>query len=291
VTIRSGELYFDTQGGFDFRFKSDNVVLADELKFITDALANLIPGDTGALITPLLPAGVSAELILPLPDIGTGAFTLTGITLYTHFDLLITNGFELRTGLWLSRPDRPFGLAVLFLGGGGWVSADVTYRPPSDFKTRVSIGISAGAFIAVDFVVARASAGLLFTAGVDFYHDFSSGNGDTTVSLGILVWGEFSVMGIASAYVRLTLRLVYSQSGGGMTGYGQLSLSIKICWCFTLHVDYPVVKPFNGGGLRVQQRTVLLAEAALAPQLLASPAPPIDAAVDLYLQALDLEWV
>jgi hypothetical protein len=214
------------------------------LQFVTDAIQQFLSPDEGLTITPLLPGGISVELSLPLPDIGTGAFTLTGITLYTHFDLLIASGFEVRTGLWLSRPERPFGMAILFLGGGGWFGVDVRYKPPQEFETRVSVGLAAGAFVAVNFAVARGSAGILFTVGLDFYRNWlQNGSQDLVITIGILVWGEFSILGIASAYLRVILRVEYRN--GEMTGYGSVSLSIKICWCFTLRVNAPIRLPFK----------------------------------------------
>lgn len=248
VTMRDGLLTFDESGELKFEFDSEKLELAQELQFVTDALRSLMPEVEGLTITPMLPSGISAELSLPLPDIGTGAFTLTGITLNAHLDLLIGNGFEIRTGLWLSKPDRPFGLAVLFLGGGGWFGIDVSYRPPSQFVTRVSVGLSAGAFLAVNFGFARGSAGLLFTAGLDFYRDWSSGKGSTALSIGILMWGEFSILGIASASIRLVMRITYAD--GAMTGYGVISVSIRICWCYTLRLSRQIAMPFAKPGRR-----------------------------------------
>ncbi|TQL06709.1 hypothetical protein FBY21_2077 [Pseudomonas sp. SLBN-26] len=249
VTLREGSLNFDERGELKFDFDSEKLELAPELQFVTDALKELMPQVEGATITPLLPSGVSAALSLPLPDIGTGAFTLTGVTLNTHLDLLISDGFEISTGLWLSKPDRPFGLAVLFLGGGGWFGIDATYKPPSRFVTRVSVGVSAGAFVAVNFGFARGSAGILFTGGVDFYRDWQSGSGSTAISIGILIWGEFSVLGIASASVRLMLRITYTDNGG-MVGTGTFSVSIRICWCYTLRVSRTAQKVFSGSSNR-----------------------------------------
>lgn len=243
VTLTEGSLSFDERGELNFDFDAEKLVLAQELQFVSDAVKALMPDTEGLTITPLLPAGINAELSLPLPDIGTGAFTLTGVTLNSRLGLLVGDGFEIRTGLWLSKPERPFGLAVLFLGGGGWFGIEANYKPPSRFVTRVSVGISAGAFVAVNFGFAYGSAGLLFTVGVDFYRDWSSGSGTTAVSLGLLVWGEFSVLGIASASLRLSLRITYQD--GGMVGTGTLSVSIRICWCYTLRVSRSVQQVFS----------------------------------------------
>jgi hypothetical protein len=292
VTLRRGTLSFDESGKLDFQLDANDIELAAELKFITEALKSWQPDLGGFALTPLLPGGVSTALSVPLPDIGTGAFTLTGITLNTHFDLRIADGFSISTGLWLSKPDRPFGLAVLFLGGGGWFGIDASYSPPSRFTTRVSIGISAGAFIALNFGFAAGSAGILFTASVDFYRDWQTGSGSTAISLGILVWGEFSVLGIASASMRLVLRITYTDTG--MVGTGDFSVSIKICWCYTLRVNRRVEKQFAGSGgarnaaiqpaglalLQMTQAGTTLPYAALRAR--AEPA----AAVSAYLETL-----
>ncbi|TXI29237.1 MAG: hypothetical protein E6Q60_04875 [Nitrosomonas oligotropha] len=300
VTLREGMLSFDERGELKFDFDSEKMMLAEELQFITDALRALMPQVEGLTITPLLPSGIDASLTLPLPDIGTGAFTLTGVTLNSRFGLLVGNGFEIRTGLWLSRPERPFGMAVLFLGGGGWFGIDVNYKPPSEFVTRVSVGLSAGAFVAVNFGFAYGSAGILFTFGVDFYRNWQTSVGSTAVSLGLLIWGEFSILGIASASIRLMLRITYID--GGMIGRGNLSVRIRLCWCYTLNVSRSVEKVFakpsgtssDNTSLATQKtaRKPAIAGAARAFDVPASAAryqdlpEPDDCAVDDYFTTL-----
>jgi hypothetical protein len=284
LTIRNGALHYDSSGGFKFDMNAEDVELDESLHFITTALSLMETDEDGVLIRPMLPAGVRATMDLPLPDIGTGAFTLTSLALFMHFDLLFTPEFELRTGLWLSKPERPFGLAVLFLGGGGWFGVDLTYRPPGNFMTRVSIGISAGAFAALNFGVARGSAGLLFTAGLDFYHESgNNGSSATAISIGLLMWGEFSICCVASAYLRVTMRV--TQKNGEMTGYGEISVSIRICWCFTLNVSSPIAMPFKGESSSAKS-TGQPAIAAAAPP--PTTTPPVAKAVDAHFANLDL---
>lgn len=251
LRIERGGLYYDSQGGFDFRFRPEDIRLAPALKFITDALQSLFPADSAVRIVPLA-GGISATLDMPLPDVGTGAFTLTGISLHSHFDILAVPQFEVRTGVWLSKPERPFGLAILFLGGGGWFGVDVSYRPPDRWRTRLSIGISAGAFLAVNLGVAAGSVGLLFTVGLDFYQENNAGGGSTSPTIGLVMWGEMSIMGIASAYLRVTLSVTYVQ--GEMTGRGRISVRIRICWLFTLRVSSPIAMPFKRSGTASAQK-------------------------------------
>lgn len=290
MSIEKGGLYFDNEGGFRFDFEPNDLQLAPALQFITDSLRSLLPPDQGLTLTPLFPGGISVELSLPLPDIGAGAFTLTGITLFTHFDLLVANGFEVRTGAWLSRPERPFGMAVLFLGGGGWFGVDVRYKPPKEFETRVSLGLAAGAFVALNFGVARGSAGVLFTVGLDFYRNWlQSGSQDLGISIGILVWGEFSIVGIVSAYLRIVLRIEYRN--GEMTGYGNVSVSIKICWCFTLRVNSSIRLPFKKGGRSAIAPAALMStegRVLAAPALVAVVPATVAQAIDAHFSNLDV---
>ncbi len=284
LRIERGGLYYDNQGGFDFRFRPEDIRLAPALKFITDALQSLFPSDSGVRIVPL-GGGISATLDLPLPDIGTGAFTLTGISLHTHFDILVVPTFEVRTGVWLSKPERPFGLAILFLGGGGWFGVDVSYRPPSWWRTRVSIGISAGAFLAVNLGVASGSVGILFTLGLDFYQEPDAAGGGMTVTVGLVMWGELSIMGIASAYLRVTLSVTYGR--GEMIGRGQITVSIRISWFFTLRVSSPITMPFKRSGKGTERNAVAAQPAARA--VTSPPVPPavVKRAVERHLDTLD----
>lgn len=282
LTITHGKLHYDSGGGFNFDMDIDALSLDESLQFLTDALKAMRPNDSGVTITPILPGGVSASMDLPLPDIGTGAFTLTSLALFLHFDLLFAPKFELRTGLWLARPERPFGLAILFLGGGGWFGVDLAYQPPDRFVTRVSIGISAGAFAALNFGVATGSAGLLFTAGLDFYNASGKGGGSaTSISIGLLMWGEFSICCIASAYLRLVMRV--TQAKGGMTGYGQIEVRIKICWCFTLRVSSPIAMPFKRSEQAGSTARPAIAAARAAPP----PKKTVADAVSAHFANLD----
>ena len=52
-------------------------------------------------------------------------------------------------------------------------------------------------------------------------------------------------MGIASASVRLMLRITYTDNGG-MVATGTFNVSIRICWCYTLRVSRTAQKVFSG---------------------------------------------
>jgi hypothetical protein len=135
---------------------------------------------------------------------------------------------------------------------------------------------------------------------VDFYRDWQTGAGTTAISLGLIVWGEFSVLCIASASMRLTMRVEYKD--GGMVGTGNFSVSIKICWCFTLRVSQTVQQQFAGGsknksvqrkeGSRMTTDAVLPAPGMKVipeAELLTAEATLIKDAIDEYFDTLAID--
>ena len=68
-----------------------------------------------------LPVGVRAVVGLALPTLAFGAFSVTNLALRSYLEIALrTSGFSVAAGLSLSSRERPFQIAILFLGGGGW---------------------------------------------------------------------------------------------------------------------------------------------------------------------------
>lgn len=59
-----------------------------------------------------------------------------------------------------------------------------------------------------------------------------------------MIQGRVSLLGIVDADITLLLEAEYT-SGGGMTGRGEVDISIKICWCFTFEVHQSVEYTFG----------------------------------------------
>jgi hypothetical protein len=76
------------------------------------------------------------------------------------------------------------------------------------------------------------------------------------------MWGEFSILSFVSAYLRLVMRVEYRN--GSMTSYGRVSVSIKICWCYTFRCNRPVSMPFGSGGRKLSAPATRLAAASTA---------------------------
>jgi hypothetical protein len=75
---------------------------------------------------------------------------------------------------------------------------------------------------------------------------FNSGQGDLSLGIFLLIGGEVSILSIVSAQIMLKLEAAYS--GGVFTCRGIFSISIKICWCFTLEVHEEVHCSLGSGG-------------------------------------------
>jgi hypothetical protein len=57
---------------------------------------------------------------------------------------------------------------------------------------------------------------------------------------------EVSVLGIVEASISLLLEAKYTN--GRLIGHGNLTIKIKICWCFTLEISEDVTYEIGGGG-------------------------------------------
>jgi hypothetical protein len=186
------------------------------------------------------PVGARAVLNLPMPPLQAGAFAVSHIALRSRFEIAAPNGqFYLGVGFSISSRERPFTLTILCLGGGGWIDALAIYKPFAEsgkLSARLSIGLAAGADFAFDIGVA--AGGVYFL--VSLYAEFTFGaGGGMRIALRVSVGGEVVVLGFISVCIDLYLEASY-QSGGSLKCTGELSLSIEICWCFTLEVHQQV---------------------------------------------------
>lgn len=244
-------LHYNSSGKINFDLKPSSIRLPQALKFLTDLVSSFKPGKASGLSFEMVlannfPVGIRAVLNLSMPPLQTGAFAVSHIALRSRFELAAPNGkFYLAVGFGISSKERPFTLTILCLGGGGWIEALAEYYPfDGRLIGRLSIGLTAGADFAFDIGVA--SGGVYFL--VSLYAEFSvGGGGGLRIALRVSVGGEVVVLGFISVGINLTLEASY-ESGGSLRCTGQLTLSIEICWCFTLEVDAHVEFVLAGGG-------------------------------------------
>lgn len=243
LTLSEAELRF-SEGRVAFRVSPGKIQLNAALQFITDLLQKLQPsGDSGLALELVpgpgsLPIGARARLDVALPALQSGAFSISNIALGVLFELAVaeSDGFYIKTGLSLSSKERPFNLSVLCLGGGGWVSLALGYRPlaaADKLSLSFSVGITAGACLPFDIGVASGAVYILLYLEVEYSLPQSSGG--LSLALGLLLGGEVNILSILS--ISVSLRLEARYQAGVVTGSGRLKVKIKICAFFKISVD------------------------------------------------------
>jgi len=251
VIFRQTRLIYDGGGGFRFDLSPDRVEVQGAMKFLGDAMRQLNTRGKGFIVRVReeggLPCGVEARLDLPLPNVSFGAFALMnlrlGALMALNIPLANPGEFSIKVGFNIGTKLMPFRLTVLFLTGGGWLEANATYTPAkSKLEASVTIGIVAGA--AIEFSFGPIQGGVMVVLGI--YGEFSTPSNSLNLSVMLLAQGQVNVAGMISVFLSVLLEMTYESGTGTLIGRGSVSLSIKICWCFTLNVSTSVQYKFAG---------------------------------------------
>jgi hypothetical protein len=244
ITMVSTSLTFDEQGHVHFNVSPDRVVLSEALNFIQQIIASYSAPGSGFTILPSA-TGIETRLDLPIPNTSAGTTGITNLTFGFSFGLQFAPSFAITAGFNLGRKKAPFNIAVFILGGAGYVETDITFIPGQQLICNVEIELAASASLAIAFGPISGYVAIFLGMSVNFH---TGGVGGTDLRLGIFIQvvGEVSILSIVSAYVGLRLEATYDN--GTFTGRGQFSISIKICWCFTLNVDEHVEFTLGHGG-------------------------------------------
>lgn len=268
LVIEKAKLLCDQSKKITFDIKAENVKLQSALSFLSDLINKFNSGDNGFRVD-IVGASVKSTLNLPLADVQFGTFGITNLKLGFSFSVGMDSGkFFFASSLSIASPERPFTFTVFILGGAGWFDFDVRVVPGQYIETVLSVCITASASLGVNLGPVSGAIAAYFGVKVEYR---SSSKGSSTLIYGIVIIfsGHVDVMRIASADIALTLEANYSNKGGGLVGRGTVKISIKICWCFTLHVNKSVSYKF---GNKSKQRS------AGSPALLrAKPARGTDA--------------
>ena len=180
--------------------------------------------------------GVQCIFDPPFPDCSFGAFSITNLRLRALFGLNISNGLTIQVGANLGRKTAPT-LTIFVLGGAGWFEAGLTYHTQDGTLPRMCRSAS---WLRQHLHLARPiSGGVYIYFGITT--EFRSGGTNAGLAVGILllVEGRVSLFGLIDVDIMLLLEAEYT-SVGGLVERGQITLSIKICCCFTLNVSADV---------------------------------------------------
>jgi len=204
--------------------KADVDVVIKRFEFVgilgfVEALRDLIPFD-GFSDPPFLDVsakGLSAGFTLALPNVAVGVFALSNISLGADLQVPFLGG-ELSVGFNFCSRERPFTLAVTFIGGGGWFLLRIS---PKGLDV-LEVGLEAGATLSVDLVVASGSV----SAMVGVYLRLEGQGGSLTAYFRLR--GEVNVLGLISASIELYLELHYVFDTGKLVGKATLTIEIDI---------------------------------------------------------------
>jgi hypothetical protein len=293
VEFLQADLLFDDGGSIRFNIDPQRINLPGVMGFLTDALGKFSGEKENGVSSGMTKDAFRCVLSLPIPDIQAGAFGISNLRLAAGLSLYFNPSFKIGVDFALARKEAPFALSIFILGGTGFVLASSIFKPDThtlEGAIDVAIGVSASLSIALGPIKGGVYAGLTITVS------YRSGTG---VAFGVLfvLRGEVNVLGIVSACIVLMLEATYNPATKEMTGTGRLSISIKICWCFTLEVNedisYTLGSPSNAGNTAaaIRRPEALLARANLDGTL--ERLPPIaapDSFADRATAYVNLLW-
>jgi hypothetical protein len=252
ITFRQTTLFFDHTGKIDFRIQPDRVELADALQFLTD-LVEASGEDGGLAIEPLMrggvPTGIAATLDMTLPDIQTGVFGISDLSLHILFGVAAIPQFELLGELGVGARLAPFTLNVWILNGGGYVLQRLSFLPMAKPKPALTymleVGIVVGVGLGFSFGVVSGGVWVQVGCSIAITWTTAAGGGSTVLRVFVLVRGMVDVAGLITASIALLLEVSYD--GSNMIGAGTLTIRVKISVFYTLAVDQHVEYQFAGG--------------------------------------------
>jgi hypothetical protein len=252
VTFVQTELSFDQTGKIDFQIQPDRVELAEVLQFLTTLVQ--ASGQTGELqVVPYMagsiPAGVAVSLDLDLPDIQSGVFGISNLSLHLLFGVLAVPTFQLKAELFVATKISPFTLNVWLLNGGGFFTSSLSYLPtakPQPYLVfSLEAGIVAGVGIGFSFGVISGGVWLQVGCSISVMWTTQGGGSATAIHVFILVRGNVDVAGLITASIALLMDVSYD--GSEMVGTGSLDFSIKLSVFYTFQVSQHVEYRFAGG--------------------------------------------
>jgi hypothetical protein len=240
--------------------KADVDVVLQQIEFVgilsfVETLRRLIPFD-GFSDPPFLdvtPEGLTAGFTLALPNVSVGVFNLSNISLGADVQVpflgkTVTVGFNFCTR------ERPFTLAVLFIGGGGWF----LIRLSPDGLDVLELGLEAGAVLAVDLGIASGS----ISAMVGIYMRLEGEKGSLTGYFRLR--GEVDVLGLISASIELYLALTYQFDTGKMIGQARLTIKVEVFF-LSFSVSVTVERRLAGSAGDPSFRDVMVLPNGTAP--------------------------
>ncbi|MEA2211132.1 MAG: hypothetical protein QOF83_1080 [Solirubrobacteraceae bacterium] len=221
--------------------KSDVEVVLDGLQWqgvlgFVETLKDMIPMD-GFSDPPSLEvdsSGITAGFSVGLPNLAIGVFNLSNLSLGADLKLPFI-GDSPTVGFSFCSRERPFTLAVMFLGGGGFFGLRLSPKG----VVLLEASLEFGACLALDFGVASGSVSCM--AGV--YLRLEASDGSLTGYLRIR--GEVEVLDLISASIEMYMGLTYEFGSGKVIGTATITVEVEVL-LFSASVQISCERKFAG---------------------------------------------
>lgn len=232
----------------------DGVVFGGFLEFV-NTLKELIPldGFSDPPFVDVAPSGLTAGFTLALPNVAVGVFNLSNISLGADVKVPFL-GEAISVGFNFCTRERPFVLAVVMLGGGGWFLIRIS---PKGLEI-LELGLEAGAYLSVDFGVASGS----ISAVIGIYIRLEGEKGSLTGYFRLR--GEVDVLGLISAAIELYMELMYEFDTGKMLGRATITVEVEVLF-FSGSVSISAERRFAGSNGDPSLRQIVMEADGTAP--------------------------
>lgn len=249
ISFKSG-----STGKTEIDVMMDGVVFGGFLEFV-NTLKDLIPldGFSDPPFVDVTPAGLTAGFTLTLPNVAVGVFNLSNISLGADVKVPFL-GEAISVGFNFCTRERPFVLAVVMLGGGGWFLIRLS---PKGLEI-LELGLEAGAYLSVDFGVASGS----ISASIGIYIRLEGEKGSLTGYFRLR--GEVDVLGLISAAIELYMELLYEFDTGKMLGRASITVEVEVL-VFSGTVTISAERRFAGSNGDPSLREIVMETDGTAP--------------------------
>ncbi len=181
------------------------------------------------------PTGIEASLVLPLPTISVGVFTLQNISIGLGASVPFT-GDAARFRFSFCSRENPFILTVAMFGGGGFFAIECG----TDKSLMLELALEFGAAVAFDIGVASGGAEIM--AGIYIKVE----NDNALLSGYLRAAGELSILGLIRISCEIYLGFEYHSETDKCIGRASFYLEIEIFGFITIPVSAEVERKFGG---------------------------------------------
>jgi hypothetical protein len=256
VTLRQVAVRYERSSGLQVDFDPKRIKLNPTLQFIQNTFGSLIGDEIGGLTIVKqngFPVGVEHLFSLPPMSLMFGTSGVQNIQISNQFQLLAYPDFVIADRFALARPDLPFIFSVFIIGGTGWLTVDVEYRPfdaNGGLLVVVDAGAGGSASLGFSFCGVSGSVAISLSVALTYRKLIGRSGGGLTVSLVVLIVGVVDVLRIVTAVLSVMLRLAY-RDNGDIDATGSFRITIRISRFFKISAGGQARYRMRGGQKQV----------------------------------------